>query len=51
MRSAQLGLNREEANEFIIYWLPQMQDNAYNLISFQQDVYTDSAKAHGRSRA
>ena len=40
----QLGLNREEANEFIIYWLPQMQDNAYNLISFQQDVYTDSAK-------
>ena len=27
----QLGLNREEANEFIIYWLPQMQDNAYNL--------------------
>ena len=29
----QLGLNREEANEFIIYWLPQMQDNAYNLIS------------------
>lgn len=21
-----------------------MQDNAYNLISFQQDVYTDSAK-------
>lgn len=40
----QLGLNREEANEFIIYWLPQMQDNTYNLISFQQDVYTDSAK-------
>ena len=40
----QLGLTREEANEFIIYWLPQMQDNAYNLISFQQDVYTDSAK-------
>ena len=34
----QLGLTREEANEFIIYWLPQMQDNAYNLISFQQDV-------------
>ena len=33
----QLGLNREEANEFIIYWLPQMQDTAYNLISFQQE--------------
>ena len=41
---AQLGLNREEANEFIIYWLPQMQDNAYNLISFQQETYTDAAK-------
>ena len=41
---AQLGLNREEANEFIIYWLPQMQDNAYNLISFQQEIYTDSAR-------
>ena len=41
---ARLGLTRAEANEFIIYWLPQMQDNAYNLISFQQDVYTDSAK-------
>ena len=40
----QLGLNREEANEFIIYWLPQMQDNAYNLISFQQEIYTDSAR-------
>ena len=41
---ARLGLTRAEANEFIIYWLPQMQDNAYNLIAFQQDVYTDSAK-------
>ena len=28
----------------IIYWLPQMQDNAYNLISFQQEIYTDSAR-------
>ena len=41
---ARLGLTREEANEFIIYWLPQMQDNAYNLIAFQQEIYTDSAK-------
>ena len=41
---AQLGLTRAEANEFIIYWLPRMQDNAYNLISFQQETYTDSAK-------
>lgn len=40
---AQIGLSDKEANEFIIYWLPQMEGNAYNLISFQQQVYTDSA--------
>ena len=40
----QLGLTRAEANEFIIYWLPQMEQNAYNLISFQSDAYTDVAK-------
>ena len=40
----QLGLTRAEANEFIIYWLPQMEQNAYNLISFQQETYTDAAK-------
>lgn len=38
-----LGLNRREANEFIVYWLPQMQDNAYNIISFQTDAYTKTA--------
>lgn len=41
---AQLGLTRAEANELIIYWLPQMEQNAYNLISFQSDAYTDAAK-------
>ena len=41
---AQLGLTRAEANEFIIYWFPQMEQNAYNLISFQQETYTDAAK-------
>ena len=39
-----LGLSPKEANEFIIYWLPRMQGNEYNLISFQSDAYTDSAK-------
>ena len=39
-----LGLNRREANEFIVYWLPQMEQNPYNIISFQTDVYTDAAK-------
>ena len=32
---ADLGLTRREANEFIVYWLPRMEANAYNLISFQ----------------
>ena len=39
-----MGLTEEEMNEFIIYWLPLMEHNKYNLISFQGDVYTDSAK-------
>ena len=39
----QLGLADKEANEFIIYWLPRMEGNAYNLISFQQELYTDNA--------
>jgi hypothetical protein len=41
---AALGLNRREANEFIVYWLPLMQNNEYNVISFQGDAYTDSAR-------
>ncbi|MGN8896554.1 hypothetical protein [Flavonifractor sp. HCP28S3_F3] len=40
---ADLGLTEKEANEFIIYWLPKMEGNAYNLISFQQEAYTESA--------
>ena len=39
-----LGLNAAERTEFLDYWLPRMEGNAYNLIAFQQDVYTDSAK-------
>ena len=41
---AKLGLTRREANEFIVYWLPQMEDNAYNLITFQQEAYTQAAR-------
>ena len=41
---AQLGLTRNEANEFIVYWLPQMEQNPYNLIAFQQEAYTEAAK-------
>ena len=40
---AKLGLNRREANEFIVYWLPHMESNDYNLIAFQSDAYTDNA--------
>lgn len=30
-----LGLNEREANEFIIYWLPKMENNNYNYIRFR----------------
>ena len=40
---ADLGLTRREANEFIVYWLPRMEDSAFNLISFQGQAYTDQA--------
>jgi hypothetical protein len=40
---AQLGLTEKEANEFMIYWLPQMEHNAYNRIAFQTEAYTESA--------
>ncbi|SHM63918.1 dockerin type I repeat-containing protein [Ruminococcus flavefaciens] len=39
-----MGLNEDEMNEFIVYWLPLMEHNKYNLISFQGDAYTNSAK-------
>ena len=29
------GLTEKEANDFIIYWLPYLEKNEYNLISFQ----------------
>lgn len=41
---SQLGLTRREANEFIVYWLPHMEGNAYNLIAFQTSSYTDHAR-------
>lgn len=40
---ALLGLTPREYNEFIVYWLPKMKDNPYNVISFQKETYTDSA--------
>ena len=40
---AYMGLAPREYNEFIVYWLPRMQDNPWNLIAFQGRNYTDSA--------
>ena len=31
---AVLGLNERESEEFIVYWLPKLQENKYNLIRF-----------------
>ena len=40
---AEQGLTPREANEFIIYWLPRMEQNPYNVIAFQTTAYTDGA--------
>lgn len=37
----QLGLSDKEQDDFITYWLPKMQDNLYNVISFQTDEYEE----------
>ena len=37
----QLGLSDKEQDDFITYWLPKMQDNPYNVISFQTDEYEE----------
>jgi len=39
-----LGLTPKEYNDFIVYWMPKMQDNKYNLITFQTDDYEEMAK-------
>lgn len=39
---AYMGLTPREYNEFIVYWLPLMQHNPYNLITFQTTCYTDN---------
>ncbi len=41
---ADLGLSDTEANTFIMYWLPQMESNPYNVISFQTEAYENAAK-------
>ena len=41
---ADIGLTEREANEFIIYWLPRLEQNEYNLISFNTEKYRASAR-------
>ena len=40
---AYLGLNRKEANEFIMYWLPRMEENNFNFIHFSGKQYEEQA--------
>lgn len=40
---SKMGMTAKEYNEFIVYWLPKMQENKYNLITFQTDRYTEHA--------
>lgn len=39
----EMGMTPREYNEMIVYWLPMMEGNPYNLISFQTDRYTELA--------
>jgi hypothetical protein len=39
-----LGLTPKEYNEFIVYWLPLMKDNKYNLIAFAGEDYENLAQ-------
>ena len=39
-----MGLTEDEMNEFLVYWLPRMEHNAFNLITFQGEAYTNAAK-------
>ena len=41
---SKLGLTDREAADFITYWLPRMQENPYNLVSFQGDAYDRAAR-------
>lgn len=41
---AYIGLTPREYNEFIVYWLPIMQKNKYNLITFAGKEYENIAE-------
>ncbi len=39
----EIGLTPRESNEFIIYWLPELQKNECNFITFQTEAYEKNA--------
>ena len=39
----ELGLNDKEIADFIEYWLPKMEGNPYNVITFQTSTFNDVA--------
>ncbi len=39
---AKLGLTEREAEEFIVYWLPRLEDNKYNYIRFETKEEIDA---------
>ncbi len=41
---AEFRLNEAEINEFLKFWLPDMEGNPYNVISFQDKTYKRGAK-------
>lgn len=41
---SEMGLIPKEYNEFIVYWLPQMKDNKYNLIHYAGKEYEELAE-------
>jgi hypothetical protein len=41
-----VGLTESEIDDFISYWLPQMQYNKFNLISFPSAAYSEKALLH-----
>lgn len=41
---SKMGLTPKEYNEFIVYWLPKMEHNKYNLITFAGREYEELAK-------
>lgn len=43
---AYMGLLPKEYNEFIVYWLPILQENPYNLITFAGEEYENAAQLH-----